>query len=445
MKKIFNSYWIRSGFYTLGGKIFEAAFGLLSFFFLIRTLDKPEFGVWALFMTVSGLTESLRNAFVYNPLIRFINTHEDADHAKIIAASIVQNGLFTLVSSGLIFLLAPYAAQIWDAPSIIMPLHIFCLSNVVLAVFAQFNFIQQAYLQFKGMFYSFLFRRGLFFAFALYCYIDYREVALEALASSHLIILLLSLPIGYFFSRQFIKIHFKAVKLWLGKLVGFGKFTVGTNLTSVLFTNIDAWMLGSLISTKAVASYNPAVKVLTLIEVPVGSLMTVSYPQMTRKIKEQGASAARQIYEKSVSFIIALMIPLTILVIIFSDLIVTLIAGNEYQEAGPILQITALFGLFIPFNRQFGVVMNALGKAHINLRFVLANLVVSVVANYFFISAYGVIGAALGTLTTYFLSFVYGQLFLFFHLKIKTSNILIDIFKFYRNPVRSVKENLKRS
>jgi lipopolysaccharide exporter len=60
------------------------------------------------------------------------------------------------------------------------------------------------------------------------------------------------------------KINWGTVK----ELYHFGKFTFGTNISSMFVKSTDSWMIGRLVSTAAVAIYNPAIRIANLVEVP---------------------------------------------------------------------------------------------------------------------------------------------------------------------------------
>ena len=115
-KRILNSYWFKSGSLTLINRIAITLFGLLNFFFLVRILSKNDFGVWIIFLSILALSESIRNAFIYNPLLRYLNSANDEDKKDIITASLVLN----LLSAGIIsviFIILAYSINYFiDAP-----------------------------------------------------------------------------------------------------------------------------------------------------------------------------------------------------------------------------------------------------------------------------------------------------------------------------------------
>ena len=117
-------------------------------------------------------------------------------------------------------------------------------------------------------------------------------------------------------------------------------------------------------------------------------------------------------YEKAVAGILSITLPALLVVGILPGFLVDLVGGAKYAATIPVLQVTVLFSLFIPFANQFGTLVDASGAPAVNFRYTVAGMLLNVVANYVFISRLGVIGAPLGTLTTYVVMFAAMQWYL---------------------------------
>jgi len=195
--------------------------------------------------------------------------------------------------------------------------------------------------------------------------------------------------------------------------------------------SIDSWMIGKLISPAAVAIFNPAIRISNLVEVPTETLTSIFFPKLSERIAKSGAATATDLYEKAVGAITAFMIPVVLFFITFAGPVVYFVAGPGFEDTVPILQITMLYGLMIPFNRFMGITLDALGKAKINFLFVVRNASINVVSNFIFINQFGVIGAAYGTLTSYVIVSLLNLYYLKRHLKVSLGNIARNIFAFY--------------
>ena len=242
----------------------------------------------------------------------------------------------------------------------------------------------------------------------------------------------LSTLVTLFFAKKYLVIDFTTRYEWLKKLYAYGKYTFGTNISSMVVRNLDSWMLGTLLSPTAVALYNPAIRIANLFEIPATSLASVAFPQAVKRIDEEGTAAAKKIYEKSSVFIFASILPFVIFVLIFAEEVVVLIAGEEYLETASIIRVTILYGLVIPFNKQFGIVLDAMGKARLNMLYVIRNAVINMVLNYFFIKSFGVIGAAYATLSTFIISSIINQGYMYKHMDVRLTTYPGYFLEFYK-------------
>jgi len=114
-----------------------------------------------------------------------------------------------------------------------------------------------------------------------------------------------------------------------------------------------------------------------------------------------------------------------------ADKIVLFIFGVEYEAATPILKVTLLYTLFVPFGRQFGTIMDGLQRPKWNFYLLFLMTILNLIFNYYCIQNYGVIGAAYGSLLSYGIVFIIHQVILYFTFKINTVNVFVEMFSWY--------------
>lgn len=218
--------------------------------------------------------------------------------------------------------------------------------------------------------------------------------------------------VTYYFGHSYLSFTWRFSWSTLKEQFHYGKYTFGTFISAYLMKSIDSWMLIFLINPAAAGVYSVAQKISTIFDAPANTVATVMFPKMVRAIKEEGVQAARPYFEKSVAILTMIMLPCVLFTLVFAEEIVLLIGKVRYAEAIPVLQLTVLFGLLLPLDKQVGVMLDATGRQKMNTLFVLRNAVLNLVLNYFFITYYGVIGAALATLTTYVISMILNQIYI---------------------------------
>lgn len=428
----FKSYWLKSGLLTLLQRGSILIFGIGGFMILVRLLNKQDYGTWMLYISIITIMEMIRNGFIRNSMVKFLAAAQDEPETRhILSASLVLHLGITVLQTVLILGVSQFLPDFWSAPGLDDILYIAIPGLFFLLPFCHFEFVQQANLSFKGTFWSHFVRRGGLFAYILFAFIFDWEVSLISLAWVQVITVLLGAMVGYVYTRQYTWYSGHYHHGWMVRLFHYGKYTFGTNISSMLTSNMDQWMLGRMISPAAVAVYSPALRVANLVEVPTVSVSSIVFPQVAKKIEEEGESAAKRLYEKSVALILAIILPLSLGIFLLAKPVILILAGREYLDTVPILQVTIFYSFFVPFARQFGTVLDGMNKPKINFYFVLLNAILNAVFNYFFIKNYGVIGAAYGTLSSFIVAFVLNQIYLHRRLGVRLRNILTEMFNFY--------------
>ena len=415
-------------------------FGFGSVFFLLRGLSREDFGTWALFLTMTAFIEVARNGLIQNAFIKFLSASQKEVHGGITAASFVLNCVLTVFSIILILSLSGLLSDLWKAPILKQMLYIYIATTILLIPFSQFNFIQQANFDFRGNFWANLTRQGLLFLYIVVCFASKSDLILINLVIFQVAAAAAGAFVSYWFAKKYAVFTWRFDWKWIIQLFHFGKFVFGTNLGSMLYKSIDKMMLGALMTTASVAVYDLAVRITNLIEVPTASMAAIVFPKSAKKAETEGTDAVKYLYERSVGIILALIIPGIVLVFIFADYVILLVAGEKYLDTASILRWTLLYGLFIPFSRQFGTVLDSVGKPKINFYFVILSAVLNVIFNYIFIVNYGVIGAVYGTLVTFAVRFVLNGIVLnkIFNINIFNAFIYMkvlyaDMFRFALN------------
>ncbi len=426
-----NSYWIKSTFFTISQRLSSLVFGVGSFILLIKVLTKSEYGIWTTFLVIATLLEVSRNGLIKAPIIRFLNDCEETDKPHIFTASLFINIMVALLGAGLMIALNDFAAQQLNAPPLSTLLTYYAFTTVLLSLFFQFEFVQQAHMDFTGIFWAYFVRQGSFFLAVVYML--FFEVSMDKLTFL-ILAYTMSIVLGTITSYFYVKDVLNFAKVinwkWIKTLLNFGKYTFTTSICAVILRSTDQLMIGSIINPAAVASYNVSVRIANIIETPSMAISEVVFPKSVENMRKKGIDGVRQLYEQSVGGLLALLIPTVVIVLLIPDVIINVTSGGKYQEAIPILQVTAIISLLIPPSRQFANVCDALGKPQWNFYLVLLSTLLNLVFNYLFIHEFGTIGAAYATLLTFFISVTISNIILK-----KTINMsFINTLSYFKTP-----------
>lgn len=439
-----KTYWLKSGIFSILEKGSVFVFGFGSFAILVNEMSVKDYGIWVVFYTVTAFFEVARIGLQQNALVKYLSTAEAEDASKIGTASLFNNIILTLFSILILFTCGNFIGHFLNAPELGYFLKVYCLTTILLIPFQQFNFTQQAHLQFSGIFWSNFVSKGSFFTFVLVMLLAGAEVTTTKLVYFQIVTAVLGSLTSYFFARKYLSFSSKLDWSWTLRLFNFGRFVFGTNLSTMLYKNIDKLMLSAMIGPEVTGIYEVAIKFTNLVDVPTFSIAAITFPQSARKMKEEGKTAVKRVYEKSVAVILTLLLPFLLFIFVFAEQIIHFMAKAEYAEAVPVLRVTILFGLFIPYAVQFGTIMDSMGKPKLNFRLTLVMATMNLILNYVFIQRFGIIGAAYGTLLAWAIVFIIGQVILYRLLDVRFYNAFLRIPELIRDGIGMAQKMIKK-
>ncbi len=431
MKSLKNSYWITSGFYSIGSRIFALLFGFGSFYILVRHFSKHDFGTLSLFLTIVTIIEASRNGLIQNALIKLVHSNDDGDADKIISATWILNTVYTIFIFLVLILVSGLVSALFQAPEINKMFLYYGITIILLIPFSQFNYIQQSRFSFSGIFWGSFVRYGTFFISNLIIHLLSIEITLPSLVLVQSFCTFLGLIISYILAREFLMVRFEWSKEAFNKVFHFGKYVMGTNIFSMIYKSTDQFTIGYFLNTSAVATYNAAVRLSNLIEYPTTSIAEIVYPKSTAQYDKGGEQSSKLLFEQSVGITIGITLPIIVIVVLFAEQIIHIIAGPAYADSVIILRFTILFGLFTPFSRQFGTALDSSGRPKLNFYILLASLIINIITNIIGISYFGLMGACYGTLASYVIIFIVNNYFMRKIFKIQLREVFKYLVQFY--------------
>ncbi len=184
---------------------------------------------------------------------------------------------------------------------------------------------------------------------------------------------------------------------------------------NLLYDKIDIILISAITNFNETAFYNIGYGVyksstIVFSFIFISGFTRISYLSRNKK-------AVRLFFKKYFIVLICICIPLTIILITFSDILINLIYTRKYENASDILKILsiAIFGLAI--NNLTGIILNGLGLYKQNMIITLIGLIINVILNIIFIPQFGIKAAAVVTVITEYFIFAGDYYFLKKHLK----------------------------
>lgn len=174
-------------------------------------------------------------------------------------------------------------------------------------------------------------------------------------------------------------------------------FTMGA---SVLSSRIDTVLLGIFRGSTAVGFYILGKQLVDFLIAPAHSLgFGISPTFGEQKASDDLADAAR-LYEQSFRYLVALYLPAAAGVVLVAHPTVTLIFGQDYSGAVPVLQIFSLFVVVRALDSITSDALDFLGRARSRAIAKGALALSNFALNLIFIPMFGVVGATVATVIT---------------------------------------------
>jgi lipopolysaccharide exporter len=437
-----NNYWIRSGAYTMSQRIAAFLFGFGSYFFLIRYFDVDVFGIWTLFVLIASVVEMSRSAFIQNAFIKFFNQN-DVDRGNLFTASLILNIATTLIFILLLSILIPVLQIYWATTLIRNLILCYFLTSLILVPLTQLNYLEQANHSFAGVFWSTVVRQGAFFIIVILCYFFFPGLPVLFFAAMQSLAAALGLIVALFFSSKYLPKNYVIDKVLLERLYKFGRYILGTGITSTVGKSADQFILGS-VSHGMVAIFNAGVRIINFIEIPSLSISNITYPKMAERTALDGVKGMGILYEKSVATILAFILPVVIFVVLFPEFVLLITAGSKYLDAATPLRIMTITAIFLPFNIQIGSACEVANKPHISFYINLISNILNIALNLILINLFGIMGAAVSYGITLTFIFIVGQWYMISEFGINILSIPKLVLDFYTGAARKILNLLRR-
>lgn len=416
MKLLKSSFWLNAVFYTLMQRFSLFFFGAVSYMLVVRAFgeDKRMMAVWALYLTILTLFETVKQGMLRNPTIKFLAMTEYADKRKEVQSSaLALNIAFSLLTIILIIFLSDFLSAFLKSPSL-TPLLWWSIAMVLLFIpFNHYEVLLQAQYQFKKIFVAYLVRQGIFFGGTALMYFVYRDqftllnlvwLQISALVAGTIILFFATSPYrlrGYHHDVKIMKQMFQ-----------FGKYIFGTNLFANIARNVDQFITANTLSPiegpKYVSYYNVSGRINNMIDVPTLATADVLFPKNVQTLETDGLGKVKYYFERMIGTIMAIVVPISLFILIFPKFVILIIAGRQYYqtEAVVILQIAIVANLIRPLGYHYGSTLDALGKPRVNFYSSVVLMTVSVVVTYLGLRYFGGMGAAYGLVVYNIISLV---------------------------------------
>lgn len=168
---------------------------------------------------------------------------------------------------------------------------------------------------------------------------------------------------------------------------------LATAIVAAVYANIDTLLIGKFLGQEKVGFYQAAYKILFAFQ-SINFINNAIFPRMSVLVHQQNRVTLNRLLKIVIGFSLVGLIPLTLIITIGRDLIVTTIYGTNYLIAGSAMAILIWAGVINYFRILLSNLLVAQSKQKYTFYAVLVGMLLNLGLNYFLIPIYGFSAAA---------------------------------------------------
>lgn len=226
-------------------------------------------------------------------------------------------------------------------------------------------------------------------------------------------------------------------------LKSYAKFAIPAMVGEISFMvsiNLDKVMIGYFFDFNEVGYYIPVLQIITplmFIATATGMILLPTISAIHSKNDDTYIEQIKQITHATEKYGSMFAVPIIMLIIVFSESIVSIILGDEFLSSINILRILALMSLFAITIRPYGVLIEGINRPDITGKLNFFVVLINILLNLIFIPkelggvelfGFGALGAALATLISWVIRSVLIHVFAYKLIRIKPNPKVIVHF-----------------
>jgi O-antigen/teichoic acid export membrane protein len=417
---------------SLAGNGSMAVLAMLTVAILFRNLSLVQMGSWVFFQTIFTLIDGFRSGFLQTALIKFYSGVEHAK-AKLVLGSTWYIALlltfFFLVINFILYVILSLSS---DAnPDFQTAVKWFGVTFLMSLPYNVSTWILQADQRFDRLLLLRLISQILLISFVLVL-IYTENINLNSVLIANLIALSVTSLFTILKKWSGIEYWFSRTKDNVKELFHFGKYSVGSMVSSYLLRSSDNFIIMFFLGPSAVAMYSIPLRLMEIIEIPLRSFMATAMPAMSNAFNQNKIKDLTNIMNKYIGLLTLSLLPISIIAVLLAQYAVSLIGGEKYITTDAVFayQVLMSFTILYPLDRFLGVTLDIINKPSLNFIKVVLMLVVNIVFDVIAINTLNsIIGVALASFFTFTVGIVFGYYSLKKYLNFKLSDVWMSSIK----------------
>ncbi len=381
-------------FLSLAGNGIMSMLGMITAAIIYRFLPLAEAGKWIFFTSTFLLVDTFRSGFITTAFIKFYAGSSEARKAEIAGSTwfvgLAITGLFIIVNIPVLFFTRHVADE-----GLLLFLNWFGLAYICSLPMFMTTCVLQGEQRFDRMLYVRAINQGGFIAFII-CLVIAGKLSLHTILYAYLASN--AITSSYTLIRGWSRVNTfgKRSKVGILEMYNFGKYSVGTTLSSNMFGTSDTYIINFMLGPAALAIYNLGQSLMQLVEIPLRSFAATGMPMLSAAFNQDNRNEVIYTMKKFAGMLTVILVPAVMCAVLLADFAIALIGGGKYvhTEAANVFRLFMTFALLYPADRFFALTLDVIHRPQVNFYKVLimlaANISFDFIGIYIFGNVYGV-------------------------------------------------------
>jgi O-antigen/teichoic acid export membrane protein len=365
-------------FLSLAGNGIMSVLGMLNMIILYRALPVESIGMWVFFLSILLLVDTFRSGFLTTAFIKFYAGASPERAREVVGSAWYIGGGITTI---LVLLNVPayFFISYLSNPSIILFVKWFGIIYIASLPYFIASCVVQAEQRFDHLLYIRFSSQGIFILFVIFMALT-KTATLQNIIYAYLGGAGLTSLFTIFMGWARVSSFQYRTPACIREIFHFGKYSVGTTLSSNLFGTSNTMIINFMLGPSALAVYNLGQRLMEIIEIPLRSFAATGMPELSAAYNAGNKAWVIDTMKRYTGLITVALIPVCLGAVAFADVAIAIIGGSKYEdsEAANIMRIFMTFALLYPMDRFFALTLDVIHQPKINFIKVLVMLAASV-------------------------------------------------------------------
>ncbi|GFE58376.1 flippase [Geobacter sp. AOG1] len=391
MEHQFYSRFIKGVISTSLGSFFTLVLGFLNIFIAIRLIPKDQFGTFLLLQTIVYSLVTISDFGLNIAATRQIACAENQNKSKAVNSAICFKLFVSILISLGILVAGRYIFRVFHTDV----LYNYIVFIVILFCLESYNALFVAFLQGLHFYKKLALSQVILSCLNLVAMIWLLNVLNNGIFAL-ILARLVSLSVALLYQMFAVSIRMKGIfdKEVLKGMIGFGLPLGLNNILTFIFMRMDTLMIGAYLNPIGVAYYGAASKIPDASRQMFESFRSVYFPNIAELFSHKKYDEAQTLLNNALRLITFITGMATLVVYLFKEQIVGLLFSREYLDCAPVLFLLMIALSMGLVGYILGTSLVAAGYSKLPVLINIVDTVVTVIANFVLIPAFGIMGAA---------------------------------------------------